>query len=80
MARKRSTNPPKGSSIPRVRVRDNDPRSYVGGAYLTGMVAKLAIVQLGRWNDKVVNKGVPHSPLSFVGFRCFRTYRKDLTE
>jgi len=44
------------------------------------MVAKLAIVQLGRWNDKVVNKGVPHSPLSFVGFRCFRTYRKDLTE
>lgn len=80
MARNRSTKPPKGSSIPRVRVRDNDPRSYVGGAYLTGMVAKLAIVQLGRWNDKVVNKGAANLPLSFVGFRCFRTYRKDLTE
>lgn len=70
MARRISSKPPK---------RDNDPRSYLGGAYLTAMSSKLLIVQLSRWHDKVVNKGAAKSPLSFVGFRCYRPYRRDLT-
>lgn len=80
MATRRSPKPARASTIPPVRVQDNDPRSYLGGAYLTGMVAKLAIVQLSRWSDKVVNKGDAKVGFSFVGFRCYRPYRKDLTE
>ncbi len=44
------------------------------------MVSKLTIVQLSRWSDKVVNKGAGNLSVSFVGFRCYRPYRKDLTE
>lgn len=80
MARKRIPKPAKASTIPPVRVRDNDHRSYLGGAYLTGMPSKLCIVQLSRWSDKVVNKGEPNLSELFVGFRCYRPYRKDRTE
>ena len=64
------------SSIPPVHVRDTDPRSYVGGAYLNGLVAKLYIVQLSYWNGKIVSKGAPMAFAPFIGFRCYRTSRK----
>ena len=80
MARNRIPKPARASTIPPVRVRDNDHRSYLGGGYLTGVVAKLHIVQMGKWNDRIVNKGGANVALSFVGFRAYRPYRKDLTE
>jgi hypothetical protein len=44
------------------------------------LIAKLAITPLGRWNDKVINKGAANLVMLYVGFRCYRPYRKDLTE
>ncbi len=61
------------------RGRDNDPRAYMGGAYLNGLVSKVSITPLDKWNDKTVTKGDPSGIALFVGFRCYRPYRKELT-
>ena len=59
-----------------VHVRDTDPRSYVGGGYLNGLVAKLCIAPLNRWSERVTCKDIPTLSAPFIGFRCYRTSRK----